>query len=435
LSQEDITTLIQEASKYSYVKDGLVYLKSYLNYPDRKIGEVKESEESSIKYFVDRFEIARRKVNELSKAIEEAQNKGSYLMKLIHLKDYLAKFDAIGNYVELLDRLDQEEEKLQEIISVNKVKNLEIKKALIEEAKLLLNSNDWDVVSEKFKELRTKWIKTGNTSKEENDQLEQEFKDLIETFFANRKQFYEDRNREIIERVNYFTDLLKTAEGLLKEEKTPDSIRKMKSIQQEWKNIGKLPKQKKKQLNDTFRFVTSKFFVPKGGASSYGSQDRNGIDPTLRAWEALANQAEELSKNFANDSLRKIKDIQSRWQALGQINKKKRGAFNLIEKFRTSVSKVYEYEFLNKTALRKFGLYFRKPEVEQLKLKVSLMNELIGKANAELKVFEDNLQNMAPSRDQEMNKLISSKLNAQKRKIEIMHIILEELNFKLNELR
>jgi len=433
LSQSDNTTLIQEASKYAYVKDGLVYLKAYLDFSDRKIGEVKESEESSIKYFVDRFEIARRKVDELSKAIEEAQNKGSYLMKLIHLKEYLGKFDAIGNYVELFDQLDEEEKKLHEIIAVNKVKNLEIKKALTEEAKQLLNSNDWDVVSEKFKELRTKWIKTGNANKDENDELEVEFKNLIETFFSNRKQFYEDRNREIIERVNHFTELLRTAENLLKEEKTPDNIRKMKSIQQEWKNIGKLPKQKKKQLNDTFRFVTSKYFQSK-----YGNQDRSGgggIDPTLRAWEALANQSEELSKNFQNDTLRKIKDIQSRWQALGQINKKKRGAFNLIEKFRTSVSKVYEYEFLNKTALRKFGLYFRKPEVEQLKLKVGLMNELILKANSELKAFEVNLNSVSPSKDPEMNKLISSKLNAQKRKIEIMYLILEELNGKLNELR
>jgi hypothetical protein len=432
LSQSDNTTLIQEASKYAYVKDGLVYLKSYLNFPDRKIGEVKESEESSIKYFVDRFEIARRKVNELSKAIEEAQNKGSYLMKLIHLKEYLGKFDAIGDYIELFDRLDEEEKKLHEIIAVNKVKNLEIKKALIDEAKQLLNSNDWDVVSEKFKELRTKWIKTGNANKDENDELEVEFKNLIESFFANRKQFYEDRNREIIERVNYFTELLRTAENLLKEEKTPENIRKMKNIQQEWKNIGKLPKQKKKQLNDTFRFVTSKYFQSK-----YGNQDNRfgGIDPTLRAWEALANQAEELSKNFQNDTLRKIKDIQSRWQALGQINKKKKGAFNLIEKFRTSVSKVYEYEFLNKTALRKFGLYFRKPEVEQLKLKVGLMNELILKANSELKAFEANLSTSSPSKDPEMNKLIASKLNAQKRKIEIMHLIVEELNGKLNELR
>ena len=134
--------------------------------------------------------------------------------------------------------------------------------------------------------------------------------------------------------------------------------------------------------------------------------------------------------------LRKIKAIQSQWQTLGQINKKKRGAFQLIEKFRTSVSKVYEYEYLNKTALRKFGLFFRKPEVEQVKLKVGLMGELIRQANAELRTFEENLNSVGrDSRDREMEKMLSSKLNAQKRKIEIMKIIQDELNYKLDELR
>jgi len=433
LNQEDITTLIQEASKYSYVKDGLVYLKAYLDFPDRKIGEVKESEESSIKYFVDRFEIAKRKVNELSRAIEEAQNKGSYLMKLIHLKEYLGKFDAIGNYIELFKKLDEEEVMLQEIIAQNKIKNLEIKKALTDEAKQLLNSEDWNDVSEKFKELRTKWIKTGNANKDENDALETEFKDIIESFFSKRKEFFEERNRKIIEQVNKCTNLLKSAEALLKEEKTPENIRKMKSIQQEWKALGQLPKQKKKQMNDSFKFVTSRYFnalKPNGG----GSFDRGGIDPTLKIWDNLANQAEEVSRNFSNDSLRKIKAIQSQWQALGQINKKKRGAFALIEKFRTSVSKVYEYEFLNKTALRRFGLFFRKPEAEQLKLKISLMNELIKQANVELQSFEENLYSV-PNRDPELSKMLSSKLNAQKRKIEIMKIISDELNERLEQVR
>jgi hypothetical protein len=120
---------------------------------------------------------------------------------------------------------------------------------------------------------------------------------------------------------------------------------------------------------------------------------------------------------------------------LGQI-KKRKGSFELIERFRSAVSKVYEYEFLNKTALRRFGLYFRKPETEQLKLKIGLMSELISKANMELKIFEENLSNLSMAeRDQQMNKVLFSKLNGQKRKVEIMKTILAELNARLAEIR
>jgi hypothetical protein len=75
---------------------------AFMGYPDRQIGEVKQSVEASVKYFRDRFETAIQKVDELYKLVEEAQNKGSYLMKLLHLRQYLIEFDGLGDYPALL---------------------------------------------------------------------------------------------------------------------------------------------------------------------------------------------------------------------------------------------------------------------------------------------------------------------------------------------
>ncbi len=55
--------------------------------------------------------MAVNKVASLEKAVEESENKGSYLMKLIHLRENLAKFDALGNYPALFDRLDAVEKR------------------------------------------------------------------------------------------------------------------------------------------------------------------------------------------------------------------------------------------------------------------------------------------------------------------------------------
>ena len=87
----------QWSDEFGYISDGKVYLKGYFEYPDRQIGEVKVSPEASVKYFRDRFETARQKVDELYTLVETALNKGSYLMKLIHLRQYLAEFDGLGD--------------------------------------------------------------------------------------------------------------------------------------------------------------------------------------------------------------------------------------------------------------------------------------------------------------------------------------------------
>jgi hypothetical protein len=85
-------------SPYGYAEDGKVYLNGYLNLPTRAIGVVKDSEQASIQYFIKRFELAQQKVDELAKSVQTTTNRGSYLMKLIHLREYLSAFDGLGDF-------------------------------------------------------------------------------------------------------------------------------------------------------------------------------------------------------------------------------------------------------------------------------------------------------------------------------------------------
>ncbi|WP_332911376.1 hypothetical protein [Algoriphagus boritolerans] len=84
---------------FGYIKDGKVYLKGFLGRSDREIGEVKENEASTLSYFEARFEQIKDKVTKLKSDIEENQNKGSFLMKLIHLRDSLFETDALGDFI------------------------------------------------------------------------------------------------------------------------------------------------------------------------------------------------------------------------------------------------------------------------------------------------------------------------------------------------
>ena len=84
---------------YGYIKNTKVYLRGFLGQEDREIGEVKENEASTLKYFEARFEQLKAKVEKLKNDIQENQNKGSFLMKLIHLRESLFESDALGDFI------------------------------------------------------------------------------------------------------------------------------------------------------------------------------------------------------------------------------------------------------------------------------------------------------------------------------------------------
>jgi hypothetical protein len=109
LNQIQIKTFALEEHPFVTISGVKIIRKGFLDVPDREIGEVRESAESSMQYFENRFSIIEQKVESLEKNIEESENKGSFLMKLIHLKEYIAKFDGIGDFERLYRRLEEKE--------------------------------------------------------------------------------------------------------------------------------------------------------------------------------------------------------------------------------------------------------------------------------------------------------------------------------------
>ena len=192
---------VKNPAEYGYCKDGKVYLKGYLEYPDRLIGVVRNTEEEALQYFVNRFAIAENKVNLLFSQVDEAQNKGSYLTKLLQLRKNLVEFDGLGNFVPLLHKLDELELQLRELILNNQIKNLEIKRALIEEANQAGAIDDWARATDVIMEIKTKWLKTGPVDKALQDGIETEFNGIVDNFFVRRREYYAEKNRIIDEKL------------------------------------------------------------------------------------------------------------------------------------------------------------------------------------------------------------------------------------------
>ena len=175
------------SNEFGFCRDGKVFINPYLTYSEREIGFVRGSEEEALAYFVKRFDLALSKVKGLSAEIEAAQNKGSFLTKVLQMKTYLIEFDGLGDFKPLLLELEKHEAFLKELIQANQVKNLEIKRALIQDAKEISIAEDVVEATDKLMEVKMKWVKTGPVDKQFQDQLSVEFQEVMDEFFLKRR--------------------------------------------------------------------------------------------------------------------------------------------------------------------------------------------------------------------------------------------------------
>jgi hypothetical protein len=426
---------LQWSDEYGYIREGKVYLRGFMGYPDRQIGEVKQSEEASVAYFRDRFETARQKVEELYRLVDEAQNKGSYLMKLLHLRQYLIEFDGLGDYPALLHKLDELETELRKTIVVNRARNLEIKQALLQEAEILAASTDWKETTEKFKELKGKWIKTGAVDKEYEEEIENKFDSIVNGFFDRRKAFFEEKNKITRFRVAKYEDLARQAIQLQDSTDWESTAGKFKKLQEQWKKVGKIPKTHAGEFWNDFKKANDHFFELYKKAKGISGTYVRRVDPKKLAQENLTNEAESLVQSA--DIIKaadRAKQLLMEWKNIGLLPKQQDR--QLSERFRAACDKIFELNYLMRVVKRKHFFFEKKSLADQLQIKVTIMSDLIRKDKMELDTYEGNVDGMnMMNKSQTMDKLVVSKLNIQKRKISVKELLLNQFKAELAALR
>ncbi len=408
---------------FGYIKDSNVYLRGFLGQEDRVIGEVKESEESTMKYFEDRFEMVRQKVEKLKKDIEENQNKGSFLMKLIHLKGSLLAYDALGDFPSLIAELEKEEAYLEEIIQVNRERNLELKRGLTTEAEVLMHSTDWKKASEELKNLKAKWLKTGPVSKDLEEDLETAFQDVLDVFYGNRKNYFDGLALQAEQNLKIYENLLDQAREAHDMADVRLAFEISKKIQKRWKESGRVPADKRQPIWDEFSKLNNRIF------SKYKRvmQSVPTISPGLmiKKIEKMAQEMQLLSAGPSGPAVMyEAKKLQEEWKKLPP--KKPRNAQQSIRTFVFSTDLVFEKSFLDKLSHSKYEDFDKKEKSEQKTIKAGILKDLIARDQKELDTIKDNVENFR-SNEAEFDVMIQRKIYGFNRKLEVKNHLLKEL--------
>lgn len=437
-----------ELTRYGYAKDGKIYLKSTLGQPDRQIGEVKLSENEALAYFSRRFAMLESKVEAMLDALIKAENKGSYLMQILHLKESLISFNALGPFEDLHAKLEEAEQQIRQLIENNRVKNYEIKKKLLDSAREALAVEDLRESIRAFKEVRFNWMTVGALAKDVGENLEADFEALNQKFLEVKEKYTAEREIEIGIRTQKLQILLETAAKLnTYPPEVEQSFFKMRKLEDEWKAVGNVPKTiyaplflEFKRIKKTIakyarkgppqrRSGLSAIFIPRNIPPHEEELYKN-----LRYRMDLIAEAEGLLKMDLRQANEMAKDIQARWKVAGHIPPKyKSEIFNM---FNAISDRIFESSYLARVVHTKYPHFRTMPAAEQLEAKIEAMDEIILKEDMNVRVTQAEFQFMTEDeRNLEENRARFSRLNTSVRKLKMKTTLMHEMKRELERMK
>lgn len=150
--------------------------------------------------------------------------------------------------------------------------NLEKKKELVQKAHEIKDSTDWQKTAEEFKRLQREWKEIGPVPEKQRESIYKEFKEAADHFFSNKRSKNSEVEKEFEENLKKKEDICDQIEKLAKE--NPDDLDKLRDLQDEYLDIGFVPRNSISKIKSRYSEVVDKFINNIEGISN---EDRQAI--------------------------------------------------------------------------------------------------------------------------------------------------------------
>ncbi len=137
--------------------------------------------------------------------------------------------------------------------------NLAKKRELLQIAENLKDSEDWKATTNEMKRIQAQWKRIGHVPKSESDKIWNQFRGACNHFFNRLTEHNKEKDHELEINFQKKEELMKKLEAFTPLENQKESLNALKGIIQEWKNIGRVPRDKNKIENAYNKLLDSKF--------------------------------------------------------------------------------------------------------------------------------------------------------------------------------
>jgi len=311
--------------------------------------------------------------------------------------------------------------------------HLEEKKAIIEEAKKLLNEKDIHYIFVELQKLHKKWKEeTGPVSREFRESIWEEFKEVTKQIHDKRREFYkklkEQFGENLIKKQEIIEKLKEISENLPDNHKNwQEVIKKVEALREEFYQLGFVPKKNREEIWSSFKETLKKINKQK---NNFYKSLKDLQKENLEKKQALIKIAEELkeSEDWEN-ATKKYKEIQEEWKKIGHVPRKV--SDKIWHEFREHCNHYFDryHKHIKQEKNDEFEIFFKKKEfLQELKEKFRELPEDHNFTIEDIKKIQQEWHDMGyvPKNKQYINAKFNKFINGL---FDKLHIDKRELSF------
>ena len=284
---------------------------------------VKEEDLSKIKDKVAAIRIHFNKLNkeDMDREVEQFLQGGGDMETFRHEEDDCeTRFNAaFGIY-------KSNKARQNEVIEAQKLENLAQKKALLEDLKQMIASDEsLKKTYDEFRALQDRWKEIGQVPATENANLWNSYHFLVEQFFDKVRIGRELRDLDMKKNLDAKVDLCEKAEELLNEKSLTKAFQELQKLHEQWKEVGPVPQEKKDEIWERFKAATDKINQIRRDHFAKIAEEQNG---NFQTKSALCEKAEEIvngeyaSINAWQKKSTELTELFQVWKTVGPAAKK-----------------------------------------------------------------------------------------------------------------
>ncbi len=310
------------------------------------------------------------------------------------------KWDLIKqNYKEVLDQTYIKIKAHYHSFEEQKENNLKLKQEILEKIKELISSvepkaNKWNEATEKVISFQSEWKKIGRTKENENEKTWAEFRNLCDSFFEKKKEFFTGLNQNYSNNRKIKSDLISQAEALQNSMDWQKTGLDLIKLQDTWKKHPGNGDKEESKLFFRFRKACNTFFDAK---KKHFENIEASYDINLLSKEEMLKQFNEFKLSDDNNKNREqLKAFSTEWNTIGIVPMKDKKRIN--DAFYTRLDAFYEEMNIDK---KEKGIIQFKTKIDRLAasenafdllLKESdFLKKLSDEINANIRTYDNNL--------------------------------------------
>lgn len=321
--------------------------------------------------------------------------------------------------------------------------NLEQKKQIIQEIKTLTDnvSSNHGALQKQIKQLealREAFFKAGKVPQKDNESTWNDFKSVVRSFNRNKNAFYKNLKKDQDENLSKKRALLEIANSLKDTEEFETATGEMKRIQNEWKNIGHVPRKYSDKLWKEFKAACNHYFER---FHALKNKANNEEVENLKGKEAILLRLKEFQlTDKREENLSAIKVFIEDWKKFGHVPFKQK---NINQKFNKIIDALFQKLDISRqeSELLKYGNKIQRLKEDDnqeraIQNERSFIRKKIDESKNEIRQLENNLQFFSnASEDNPIVKDVIKKVNGHKEALDSWLGKLKKLNILQNNLQ